>query len=303
MKGRTVVDGPAAGAHSGNEEQSFDGMTAVPDVDGANRGDGSSLDSAARTLRAKWRSASLAAGWRFPSDWGLPEVDTVCAALSADGASESVISGLGRARAASGAGLDETLTDLAALHAVIADGGRHGGFVVPNIDATPSRLVRATALAWADVALDNYAHTELTEPLTGLPSAAYLRTRLGEVYRGAARAGRSPSDAALLLTVSFDLAGMASWSRLAAMILAADALRTVFDGPETTAALGPSVLAVLAERDTDIAARAVALRREITERMHGDPQLDDVASPAISLVRLRPTYEESCSMLHRIGRR
>lgn len=299
-----MVDGPAAGAHSHNEEQPFDGgMTAVPDVDGAERSDGRSLDSAARTLRAQWRSASLAAGWRFPSDWALPEVDTVCAALSADGPSESVISGLGRARAASGAGLDETLTDLAALHAVVADGDRHGGFVIPDINATPSRLVRVTALAWADVALDAYAHTEITDPLTGLRSAAYLRTRLGEVYRGAARAGRSVTDHALLLTVSFDLAAMGSWSRVAAMILAADALRSVFDGPETAAALGPSVLAVLADRDTDIAGQAVALRREITERMHGDPHLDDVPSPAISLVRLRPTYEECCALLHRIGRR
>ncbi|MPY77468.1 MAG: GGDEF domain-containing protein [Actinophytocola sp.] len=278
-------------------------MTAVPDVDGAKRRNGSSLDSTARMLRAKWRSASLAAGWRFPSDWGLPEVDTVCAALTAGGPNEAVVSGLGRARAASGAGLDETLTDLAALHAVVADGDRHGGFVVPDIDATPSRLVRVTALAWADVALDRYAHTEVTEPLTGLPSASYLRTRLAEVYRGAARAGRTATDDALLLTVSFDLAGMASWPRLAAMILAADALRSVFDGPETTAALGPSVLAVLAVRDADIAAQAVALRREITERMHADPQLDDVSSPAISFVRLHPTYEESCALLRRIGRR
>ncbi|MFC6871120.1 GGDEF domain-containing protein [Haloechinothrix salitolerans] len=299
-----MVDGPAAGAHSNDEEQPFDGgVTAVPDVDGAERGDGGSLDSAARTLRAKWRSASLAAGWRFPSDWGLPEVDTVCAALSADGPSDAAVSGLGRARAASGAGLDETLTDLAALHAVVADGNRHGGFVVPDIDTTPSRLVRVTALAWADVALDKYAHTEVTEPLTGLPSAAYLRTRLAEMYRGAARAGRCPTEEALLLTVSFDLAGMASWSRLAMMILAADALRSVFDGPETSAALGPSVLVVLADRGTDIAGQAVALRREITERMHADPQLDDVVSPAISLVRLRPTFEESCSLLQRIGRR
>lgn len=299
-----MVDGPAAGAHSEDEEQPYDGgVTAVPDVDSAERGDAGSLDSTARTLRAKWRSASLAAGWRFPSDWGLPEVDTVCAALSANGSSEAAVSGLGRARAASGAGLDETLTDLAALHAVMADGDRHGGFVVPDIDATPSRLVRVTALAWADVALDNYAHTEVTDPLTGLPSASYLRTRLAEMYRGAARDGRCPTEHALLLTVSFDLAGMGSWSRLAAMILAGDALRSVFDGPETSAALGPSVLAVLVDRDTDIAAQAVALRREITERMHADPQLDDVSSPAISLVRLHPTFEESCALLRRIARR
>lgn len=278
-------------------------MSAVPDGDGAERRDRESLDSAARTLRARWRSASLAAGWRFPSDWGLPEVDTVCAALSTDGPSEAAVSGLGRARAAAGAGLDETLTDLAALHAVVADGDRHGGFVIPDVDATPSRLVRVTALAWADVALDSYAHTDVTDPLTGLPSASYLRTRLAEVYRGAAKDGRCVSENVLLLTVSFDMASVASWSRLATIILAAEALRSVFDGPETTAALGPSVLAVLAERGTDVATQAVALRREITERMYADPHLADVSSPAISLVRLRPTYEESCALLRRIARR
>lgn len=291
MKGRTVVDGPAADARNGER-------------DGAESdSDGISLDRDARTLRAKWRSASLAAGWRFPSDWGVPEVDTVCAALSTDGPSESAVSGLGRARAAAGAGLEETLTDLAALHAVVSGRGPSGGFVVPDIDATPSRLLRVTALAWADVALDRFAHTEVTEPLTGLPSAAYLRTRLGEVYRGAERAGRRVTDDALLLTVSFDLASMAGWSRLTAMILAGDALRSVFDGPETTAALGPSVLAVLTERGNDVSSRAVALRRAITERMLVDPQLEGVRSPTISLVRLAPSYEESCALLNRIARR
>src|SRR5947209_13792580 len=29
-------------------------------------------------LRSRWRTASLAAGWPFPNDWALAEVDVVC---------------------------------------------------------------------------------------------------------------------------------------------------------------------------------------------------------------------------------
>ncbi|NBH05920.1 GGDEF domain-containing protein, partial [Amycolatopsis sp. SID8362] len=46
-------------------------------------------DRSLRALRARWRTASLAAGWRFPSDWALPEVDAVCAAVMAKGRAEA----------------------------------------------------------------------------------------------------------------------------------------------------------------------------------------------------------------------
>ncbi|MEQ0563836.1 GGDEF domain-containing protein [Amycolatopsis sp. NEAU-NG30] len=260
-------------------------------------------DSGLLALRARWRTASLAAGWRFPSDWALPEVDAVCAAVMAKGrveAAETALAGLARARAAAGAGLAETLADLAALHAVLDHGD--DGFVSPDVDATPARLLRTTALAWADVATDQLVHTEVTDPLTGLPSAAYLRTRLEEVYRAAAAHERPAAEDHVLLVVSLDLSAVAGFPRLTGMILVADALRTVFDSGQSVASLGPSVVAALVPKDERVASHGVALRRALHERLSVDAQLADAGRPRVSAVRLPATHELACDLLAHLAR-
>ncbi|WP_290059633.1 GGDEF domain-containing protein [Amycolatopsis solani] len=260
-------------------------------------------DRSLRALRARWRTASLAAGWRFPSDWALPEVDAVCAAVMAKGrveAAETALAGLARARAAAGAGLAETLTDLAALHAVLDHGG--DGFVSPDVDATPARLLRTTALAWADVATDQLVHTEVTDPLTGLPSAAYLRTRLYEVYRAAAARERPAAEEHVLLVVSLDLSAVAGFPRLTGMILVADALRAVFDTGQSVASLGPSVVAALVPKDERVGSHGVALRRALNERLSVDAQLAEAGQPRVSAVRLPATHELACDLLAQLAR-
>ena len=282
------MDLPATGTRSGSGD--------VPPSAHAER------DRSLRTLRARWRTASLAAGWRFPSDWALPEVDAVCVAVLAKGrveAAETALAGLARARAAAGAGLAETLADLAALHAVL-DGG--DGFVSPDVDATPSRLLRTTALAWADVATDQLVHTEVTDPLTGLPSAAYLRTRLVEVYGAAAARERPAAEDHVLLVVSLDLRTVAGFPRLTGMILVADALRAVFDSGQSVASLGPSVVAALVPKDDGVASHGVALRRALHERLSADSQLADAGRPRVSAVRLPATHELACDLLARLAR-
>ncbi|RSD21916.1 GGDEF domain-containing protein [Amycolatopsis eburnea] len=260
-------------------------------------------DRSLRALRARWRTASLAAGWRFPSDWALPEVDAVCAAVMAKGraeAAETALAGLARARAAAGAGLAETLADLAALHAVLDHGG--DGFVLPDVDATPARLLRTTALAWADVATDQLVHTEVTDPLTGLPSAAYLRTRLYEVYRAAAARERPAAEEHVLLVVSLDLSAVAGFPRLTGMILVADALRAVFDSGQSVASLGPSVVAALVPKDDRVGSHGVALRRALNERLSVDAQLAEAGKPRVSAVRLPTTHELACDLLTQLAR-
>ncbi|MGK3205430.1 GGDEF domain-containing protein [Amycolatopsis sp. MEPSY49] len=266
-------------------------------------GDAPPADRALLALRARWRTASLAAGWRFPSDWALPEVDAVCAAVMAKGrveAAETALAGLARARAAAGAGLAETLADLAALHAVLGHG--EDGFVSPDVDATPARLLRTTALAWADVATDQLAHTEVTDPLTGLPSAAYLRTRLAEVYQAAAARERPAAEDHVLLVVSMDLGAVVGFSRLTGMILVADALRAVFDSGQSVASLGPSVVAALVPKGEGVASHGVALRRALHERLSVDSQLADAGRPRVSAVRLPATHEMACDLLARLAR-
>ncbi|SFQ21095.1 hypothetical protein SAMN05421810_105186 [Amycolatopsis arida] len=250
-----------------------------------------------RALRARWRTASMAAGWRFPSDWALPEVDAVCAVVVRGGAPDAALAGLGRARAVAGAGLGETLADLAALHAVLARPEGIDGFVAPDVDTTPSRLLRVTAEGWADAALEQVARAEVTDPLTGLPTAAYLRTRLAEVYRQAAREGWPAGERYALLVVAMDFTGAPGWTRLTGMILAADALRSVFTGGESLAVLGSSTVGALLPRDAGLANQAVRLRRELTERLAVDRDLCEVGTPRLRVLRLPVSHDAACATL------
>lgn len=254
-------------------------------------------------LRARWRTASLASGWPFPNDWSLPEVEHVCVASVSGNELAPSLRRLGRARAAAGAGLAETLGDVAALHAVYtgsAGGGVVTGLVGADPDATPAWLLRTTALAWADVAVDAQARIEVSDGLTGLATTAYLRTRLAEVYRGAA-AGEEPVGRYTLLAFHLDLAFATGWSRLVSMVLLADVLRAVFDGGETVASLGPSAAVVLAGNNGSPAQRSVRARWLASERLAADPQLRDVSGPSVDRHELPLTHAGACDLLARIS--
>jgi GGDEF domain-containing protein len=268
----------------------------------SHRDDAEGTALALRALRAKWRTASIAAGWRFPSDWGLPEVDVVCSSAVLQTDLTGALASLGRARAESGAGLEETLTDLAALHAVLSDGGDHGGLISTDPDAAPTPLVRAIALAWADASCGELRNAESTESLTSLSTHAYLRTRLGEVYRQAARVGTPVARTHTLLVVTLDLSAVTGWSRLMAMVLVADVLRDVFDGGESVAVLGPSVAVVLAERETSFKERTLHAGWLITERLAVDPQLAHGRWPWLRVEQLPDTHDEARRLLQRISR-
>ncbi|GGS25281.1 MULTISPECIES: GGDEF domain-containing protein [Actinokineospora] len=262
------------------------------------RGDAEGADRLLRELRARWRSASLAAGWRFPSDWGLPEVDEVCLSVVSGADPTTALDGLGRARARSGAGLDETLTDLAALHAVLeGTTGRRAA-----VDATPAPLLRAVALAWADAAMGEFGAVAATENLTGLATPEYLRVRLGEVYRAGRRSGTAPADTHVLIVVTVDLSRTAGWPRLMAMALVGDVLREVFDGGESLAVLGPSVAAVLAERGRGLAERAARTRALIAERFEVDSALRVLRRPELRVERLPCSEDAAQAMVDGLGR-
>jgi hypothetical protein len=268
----------------------------------SSRGDADGAEQELRNLRARWRTASLANGWRFPSDWPLPEVDEVCASLVAQTDVCRALESLGRARALAGAGLEETLTDLAALHAVVTDPGSSDGLVAADPDATPTRLVRATALAWADESFGEFSHTRTTHGLTGLQTETYLRIRLAEVYGKARREGWRVCHGYVLLVITLDLADVVGWPRLMAMLLVGDVLRSVFDGGESPAVLGPSVAVVLAERDPTFGDRALSAAWMINERLHADPQLTAAPRPDLRVVALPDDEEEARRLLRGLGR-
>ncbi|SDH58297.1 hypothetical protein SAMN05192558_11116 [Actinokineospora alba] len=266
------------------------------------RGDADGTDRQLRVLRARWRTASLAAGWRFPNDWGVPEVDEVCASVVTEAEVVSALAELGRARARSGAGLEETLTDLAALHAVVANPADVGGLIAPDPDATPSRLLRAVAVAWADATLGDLRGVEAGESLTGLATEEYLRVRLGELYRLGRRKGFHPADRYVLLVVTLDLTEVVGWPRLMAMILVGDVLRSVFDGGETLAVIGPSVAVVLAERDAALPKRTFEARTQIADRLAVDPDLRSARRAEIRAERLPCAEEAAQTLVHTVRR-
>jgi hypothetical protein len=228
-------------------------------------------------------------------------VDDVCLSAVRRGDLAGSLSSLGRARAQAGAGLDETITDLAALHAVLTT-DVHDGLIATDPDAAPTRLVRVAALAWADATFGELRSAEGTDNLTNMTTQAYLRTRLGEVYRQAERVGVPAAETHVLLVVTLDLSTVTGWPRLMAMVLVADALREIFDGGESVALLGPSVAAVLSERDPAFGERALSAGWLITERLKVDPQLEPSRHPVLRLERLPETQEEARDLLLSISR-
>lgn len=247
-----------------------------------------------RTLRSRWRTATIASGWRFPADWAIAEVDAVCDAVVDGAALEDSLVKLGRARAHAGSGLGETLQDVAALHAVLEHAD---GMVAADPDALPARLLRVTALAWSDVLVRQLAHTEACDGLTGLANPAYLRARLREVYRETAADGVPVGARYVLVVVSPDLTRTPGWSRLAAMVLLADVLRAVFDGGQTLATVGPDTMLVLAERDDRLSERVATAKWIAADRLGVDPQLRAIGPPSMWLESLPGTHTAACRLV------
>lgn len=242
-------------------------------------------------LRDEWRRRSLATGWRMPDDWDTEAVDEVLAAcrnralargeagLAAVGATAlaAACAGLGRSRARAGVGVAETIDDLAALFAVLGRGegertgvlsrgegdragmlgGGEGGRWDPAL-----RLVGAIAEGWAEESVSQFARGGCEDPLSGMATLPYLRTRLAEVYREAEQRGTSPAETHRLLVVGLPRRPD-PWRRLALPILVGRDLRAAFPGGETLslAKPGPAIALVPARRDLPL--RYARLRRNI----------------------------------------
>jgi hypothetical protein len=232
-------------------------------------------DAPAGPLREAWRLRSLAAGWTAADDWWAPAVDTVAAAARAGADLTGPLRMLGESRGHAGAGVAETLDDLGALLAVL-------GRAVP-----PLGLVKPVAEGWAEAGLASMTGATCEDPLTGLVTMPYLRTRLGEVYREALRDGTCPADNHRLLIIA--LAGSASpWQRMARVILIGHELRTAFPGGETLALAGRNHLVALGR-----ARRVAGLRAAGLGQM-----LADTHGARVRVLRLPARYEEASRLLN-----
>jgi hypothetical protein len=240
----------------------------------------------ATTLRDAWRLRSLAGGWLASDDWHTEAADAATKAITS-GAERDVVLAcgwLGRSRAEAGIGIAETIEDLAAL------------FAVRDGTAPPLGHLTAACVGWAEEGLARHAQGCCEDPLTGLTTVPYLRTRLAEVYREADQAGTSPARTHRLVVVQISRqAGRHDrhdqpdrpdpWRRMAQAIMLGHDLRAAFPGgatlcgnPQLAAGAGPAIALVRA-RD-DLPARYAKLRRTVRVRLTSGAQIRMAPLPA-----------------------
>jgi hypothetical protein len=235
-------------------------------------------------LRDSWRLRTIAAGWHAVDDWHTAAVDAVASAVLGTGPALSArpelsqaCGRLGRSRAEAGIGMAETIEDLAALFAVLDAGD------------PPLTLVISIAAGWAEEGLARHWQGGCEDPLTGLATVPYLRTRLTEVYREARQLGTSPAATHRLVVVRLSPRPDAM-DRVARAISLGHDLRAAFPGGDTLCgeslsafAAGPAIALVRAHGD--LPARYANLRRTI--RLSRGAQLRMTPLPALLTEALR----------------
>jgi len=201
-------------------------------------------------LLLRWQRASERAGWVRPADWPCPEADAVAEAVSAARDAAPACARLGAARAREGVGLQEALDDLDALFSVLP------------FPETPVRLVRRLAEAWAEESVAPAGSAGCADPLTGLPSAAYLHIRLAELYQAGEQAGR-PVGATHALLVAVVPEPGAGFEGLQARLDLGQVMRSVFCAGEPVAVVGRGTAVAVVRRGPAAAILATALRHEL----------------------------------------
>lgn len=225
-----------------------------------------------------WRRQSLAAGWLAEDDWWTAAVDAVAGAACREGSLRHACTMLGRDRARAGVGIAEALTDVAALFRVLGAG-------TPPLD-----VITSLAEGWADAGLARMSDATCEDPLTGLVSLAYLRTRLREVYRDAHQHGTCPQVTHRLVVV--DLPRRPDpWGRIALVILVGHDLRAAFPGGDTLSLSRPGPAIALVQVTDELAFRFTGLRRAVRAALGTE----------VRMIRLPARPEDAERLLDRLA--
>lgn len=240
------------------------------------------IEIAPLEFRARWRRASTAHGWNFPSDWWVPAIDAITEAGARGDDVAPGFTRLGRARAAAGVPMVETLADVGAFCSVIDDLLVASSIAPRRCTLDRASVMQASAVGWAEgVGLQEFLMGE--DPLTRLVRPAYLTIRLGEVYREANARGEQAGRTHALVVVSLlngaheepdDRVASAqslteTMARPRQMTFIAQTLYSVFSAGQTLAALSPTTAVALVERDGELAVRINLLRDLIEQyRIH-----------------------------------
>ena len=208
-------------------------------------GTGNRMIHRARELRAPWRRRSKEEGRQGPENWWTPMVDALCEAHVAGNDLTAPCADLGEARARAGVGIGPTLSDLDAFT-------RSLGW-----ERTPPSLIRSLAEGWERGGRDR---ADCLDPLTGLADRAYLRTRMGELYRGVEN-GVPAAFAHRLVVIAMD-PSLDPWRRTARAIVLGHELRRFFTNGESVCLVNRSRIAVLTLDGPFLAASLDELREK-----------------------------------------
>ncbi len=235
-------------------------------------------------LQDLWFVESNTTGWMYASDWHDPAVEALCDACLRGENLWPAGERLGSARATAGASLGETLADVDAL-----------AVVLPTV--ATDILHRAVSLGWANQMTE--PAESVFDPLTGLVSPEYLRTRLGEVYRAADITACKVSASHALVVVQLNLADRAGWERITPLILVGDALRTVFDGGQSLARMTDHMAVALTEREAMLARRTQLLAGMVGEGWSRDAS---DACPRVWIESLPDSLPAALNLIGALGR-
>ncbi|MEU3229685.1 hypothetical protein [Nocardiopsis alba] len=200
----------------------------------------------ARELRAPWRRRSREVGWGRFEDWWTPSVDALCTAHVAGDDLSGPCARLGEARARAGFGIGPSLEDLDAFARAV------------GWEQVPLSLARSLAEGWER---GGRSRGDCQDPLTGLANSEYLRTRVGELYRGV-EDGVPAAFGHHLVVVALDPA-LDPWRRTARLIVLGHELRRFFTRGESVCLVNRARIAVIATEDPDANGSLTRLRDEV----------------------------------------
>jgi len=208
----------------------------------------------------RWRAASIAGAWAYPSDWSGPAVTGMAIAVQCGAGIEAAAAELGTFRADRGVGLTEGLDDLAVLfqHATNAD--------------APYAATRSFAASWVEATSAALADRGAIDALTGLVTRAYLVPRLRELYAEAAARGIHPDQERCLVVID-RRPHLARWQRVIYAGQVGRVVTTVLDGGQTNSVLESGTFVSIAPRDDALAKNIERIATALRPRppRHGHP--------------------------------
>ena len=208
-------------------------------------------------LWTMWRAASLAAGWpQQDVRWWSTEVLMVADAMRHRRDVRAAGAALGRRRAGAGVTLEETRLDArvaADVAALSAD--------------TAAALVDAVTDGWVDSCLGELSSAGCLDAATSLTTAAYLLTRLRELYVYEQVRARSAARTHILAIVRCQ-AAPAPLDRDVRVSALHRSMRAVLRVDDTIARVGPHTVAALIERRGGLDVALQQLRAEVTGPGH-----------------------------------